>query len=174
VEILWVTGGRLISCLLVRFLSNSLKVSKSRKGTSIWRKELEDVLVAAFASFSDAKLVFWGNVVSFSIWQGNGMCGAENWLVNQEGHVTPLTNKGLLFGIIKGNQWLISPYFLGGNIVEGRCRWTSHQLWIKPRKKRLWFEKFQVLRFGEMCWVIQALNLGGCFFWTSTKESPAT
>lgn len=36
VEILWVTGeGRLISCLLVRFLSNILKVSKSRISTSI-------------------------------------------------------------------------------------------------------------------------------------------
>jgi len=48
------------------------------------------------------------------------MCRAENWLVNQEGHVTPLTNKGLLFGIIKGNQWLIRPYFLGGiSLREG-------------------------------------------------------
>ena len=44
-----------------------------------------------------------------------------SWLVNQTppGHVPPPRNKGLIAGLIKGNQWLISPdhkagYFCGG------------------------------------------------------------
>ena len=54
-------------------------------------------------------------------------------IVNQPppGHVPPPRNKGLIFGLIKGNQWLISPdhkagYFWGGVRGPGGGWLTSH------------------------------------------------
>ena len=57
-----------------------------------------------------------------------------SWLVNRPsppGHVPPLLrNKGLIAGLIKGRQWLISPdhkaLFLGG-VRWGGGRLTSHR-----------------------------------------------
>ena len=54
----------------------------------------------------------------------------RSWLVNQPPlNVPPPRNKGLIFGLIKGNQWLISPdhkagYFWGGYVRGGWL--TSH------------------------------------------------
>ena len=52
--------------------------------------------------------------------------GVFSWIFNQPppAHVPPTRNKGWIFGLIKGNQWLINPdhkagYFLGVNVALG-------------------------------------------------------
>ena len=51
------------------------------------------------------------------------------YLTNPPGPRTPARNKGLIAGLIKGNQWLINPdhkaLFLGGVCQGGRL--TSHE-----------------------------------------------
>ena len=46
------------------------------------------------------------------------------WLVNLRPNATPQIRKGLIAGLIKGNQWLISPdhkaLFLAGYVRGGR------------------------------------------------------
>ena len=50
-------------------------------------------------------------------------CTEKSWLVNRDPpvHVPPLRNKGLIAGLIKGNQWV-----LGGRFVRGG-RLTCHE-----------------------------------------------
>ena len=68
------------------------------------------------------------------------------------GHVPPPRNKGLIAGLIKGNQWLISLISGGGTLGGGRL--TSHEFslcaffasfWFFPKKGSLSCDHHEII-----------------------------